>query len=57
MTQMKTIIDESRKHGFKNVKYIIGGAVVTQDYADEIGADGYASDSVEAVRLVQKLLK
>lgn len=57
MTQMKTIIDESRKHGFKNVKYIIGGAVVTQDYADEIGADGYAPDSVEAVRLVQKLLK
>ncbi len=57
MTQMKTIIDESRKHGFKNVKYIIGGAVVTQDYADEIGADGYATDSVEAVRLVQKLLK
>jgi 5-methyltetrahydrofolate--homocysteine methyltransferase len=57
MTQMKTIIDESRKHGFKNVKYIIGGAVVTQDYADEISADGYASDSVEAVRLVQKLLK
>jgi 5-methyltetrahydrofolate--homocysteine methyltransferase len=39
------------------VKYIIGGAVVTQDYADEISADGYASDSVEAVRLVQKLLK
>jgi 5-methyltetrahydrofolate--homocysteine methyltransferase len=57
MTQMKTIIDESRKHGFRNVKYIIGGAVVTQDYADEISADGYASDSVEAVRLVQKLLK
>lgn len=57
MTQMKTIIDESRKHGFKNVKYIIGGAVVTQDYADEIGADGYAPDSVEAVRLLQKLLK
>jgi 5-methyltetrahydrofolate--homocysteine methyltransferase len=54
---MKTIIEESRKHGFKNVKYIIGGAVVTQDYADEIGADGYAPDSVEAVRLVQRLLR
>jgi 5-methyltetrahydrofolate--homocysteine methyltransferase len=57
MIHMKSIIDESRKRGFKNVKYIVGGAVVTQDYADEIGADGYAPDSVEAVRLVQKLLK
>lgn len=57
MTHMKSIIGECKKHGFKDVKYIIGGAVVTQDYADEIGADGYAPDSVEAVRLVQKLLK
>lgn len=57
MTQMKTIIDKCRKAGFKKSKYIIGGAVVTQDYADEIGADGYAPDSVEAVRLVQKLTK
>ncbi|HCE44797.1 MAG TPA: 5-methyltetrahydrofolate--homocysteine methyltransferase [Lentisphaeria bacterium] len=57
MTQMKVIIDQSRKSGLKKVKYIIGGAVVTQDYADEIGADGYATDSVGAVRLVQKLLK
>lgn len=57
MTHMKSIIGECKKNGFKDVKYIIGGAVVTQDYADEIGADGYATDSVEAVRLVQKLLK
>jgi len=57
MTQMKPIMDKCRKAGLKNLKYIVGGAVVTQDYADEIGADGYASDSVEAVRLVQKLLK
>ena len=57
MTQMKSIIAECRKHGFKDVKYIIGGAVVTQDYADEIGADGYAPDSIEAIRLVKKLLK
>ncbi len=57
MTQMKTIIGKCRKSGLKKVKYIVGGAVVTQDYADEIGADGYAPDSVEAVRLVQKLLK
>ncbi len=57
MSQMKPIIEKCRYAGFKKTKYIIGGAVVTQDYADEIGADGYAPDSVEAVRLVQKLLK
>ncbi|MFH0842637.1 MAG: cobalamin-dependent protein, partial [Bacteroidota bacterium] len=57
MTQMKVIVDKCRKAQLKKVKYIIGGAVVTQDYADDIGADGYATDSVGAVRLVQKLLK
>ena len=35
---------------------MIGGAVITQDYADEIGADGYSADAAEAVRLAQKLV-
>ena len=38
------------------VKVIIGGAVTTQSFADEIGADGYSADAAEAVRLVQRLL-
>ena len=38
------------------VSVIIGGAVVTAEYAREIGADGYAGDAVEAVRLVRRLL-
>lgn len=38
------------------VKVIIGGAAVSQGYADAIGADGYAPDALSAVRLVEKLL-
>ena len=37
-------------------KIIIGGAVITQDYADEIGADGYSEDAVGAVALVKRLM-
>ena len=39
-----------------DVKVIIGGAVVSQNFADEIGADGYSKDANEAVKLVDKLL-
>lgn len=39
-----------------NAKVIIGGAVITQDFADEIGADGYSKDAAEAVKLVESLL-
>jgi 5-methyltetrahydrofolate--homocysteine methyltransferase len=35
---------------------MIGGAVVTQEYADEIGADLYAKDAMEAVARIRKLL-
>lgn len=37
-------------------KVIIGGAVTTQSFADEIGADGYSRDAAEAVHLVERLL-
>lgn len=56
MIHMREIIDECRNAGLSDVKFIVGGAVLDKSYADEIGADGYAPDSVEAVRLVQKLL-
>lgn len=36
---------------------IIGGAVITESYAEEIGADGYSKDAADAVNLVKKLLK
>ena len=38
------------------VKVMIGGAVTTQSFADEIGADGYSKDAADAVRLAKKLL-
>ena len=40
----------------KKVKVIIGGAPVTQAYADQIGADGYSEDASKAVKLVDELL-
>jgi len=38
------------------VKILIGGAPITQEYADEIGADGYANDANQAVGAVEKVL-
>lgn len=55
MTEMKVVVEEARKENLK-AKIIIGGAVITQDYADEIGADGYSKDAQEAVKLVKRLL-
>lgn len=56
MVEMKPIIDNIRRENLP-VKIIVGGAVVTADYAKEIGADGYGKDAVEAVKIIQKLLK
>ena len=56
MPSMKEIIEGVRAAGFRNVKVIIGGAPVTQAYADEIGADGYSPDAASAVTLGKKLL-
>ena len=39
-----------------NVQVIVGGAAISQAFADKIGADGYSANAVEAVRLVEKLL-
>lgn len=41
---------------YPGCKVIIGGAVITQGFADEIGADGYSKDAQEAVILVERLL-
>lgn len=56
MQQMRHVISYAKEQGL-GAKIIIGGAVTTQDYADEIGADGYSRDAAEAVRLVKKLCK
>lgn len=55
MLEMKQVILLKEKAGLK-AKVIIGGAVITQSYADEIGADGYAKDAGETVVIIKKLL-
>lgn len=55
MMEMKTVVDLVKEKGLKS-KVIIGGAAITQSFADEIGADGFSKDAQEAVKLVQRLL-
>jgi 5-methyltetrahydrofolate--homocysteine methyltransferase len=57
MEKMKFTIDMFKELGMRNdVKVIVGGAPVTEDYAQQIGADGYAPDAVSAVKLVRQLM-
>jgi len=57
MPNMKNTIEAIKEAGLRDkVKVIIGGAPVTQEYADQIGADGFASDASRAVNLAQSLL-
>jgi 5-methyltetrahydrofolate--homocysteine methyltransferase len=57
MPSMKGTIDALQEAGMRDrVKVIIGGAPVTQKYADEIGADGYSRDAAAAANLVRELL-
>jgi 5-methyltetrahydrofolate--homocysteine methyltransferase len=55
MPQMKEIVSAVKASGM-SVKTMIGGAPVTQSYADEIGADGYSPDAASAVDLAKSLL-
>ncbi|KAB2923345.1 MAG: cobalamin-binding protein [Bacteroidetes bacterium] len=56
MMYMPTVIAGFRSRGIP-VPVIVGGAPVTQRFAGEIGADGYAKNAVDAVDLVNRLLK
>jgi 5-methyltetrahydrofolate--homocysteine methyltransferase len=51
MTYMKTVIDGFDERGLGHIKMAIGGAPISQMYADEIGADGYGADASSAVDL------
>jgi 5-methyltetrahydrofolate--homocysteine methyltransferase len=55
MTYMKTVIDGFAAAGRDNVKMAVGGAPISQMFADEIGADGYGSDASAAVDLFLRL--
>ena len=57
MLNMKTTIEAIGSAGLRsNVKIIVGGAPVSQKFADEIGADGYAQNAVRAVDKVKEML-
>lgn len=57
MIYMQEVIQALKDSGLRdNVKVIIGGAPVTQAYADQIGADGYAPDAASAIDLTKGLL-
>jgi trimethylamine corrinoid protein len=53
----REVIEELTKRGLRDkYKVIIGGSPTSVEYADEIGADGWADDAIEAVALVKKIL-
>jgi len=57
MPSMKTVIETLKEAGLRdNVKVIIGGPAVTQEFCDQIGADGYSENANSAVDLARKLL-
>lgn len=57
MPYQKEVIDDLASMGLRDrFKVIVGGGPVTEHYAKEIGADGYAKDAVEALREVKRLL-
>jgi len=56
MTEMENVITRLRAAGIRTFT-MVGGAVVTQEYADEIGADLYARDAMEAVARIKTLLE
>ena len=56
MQEMKAVVDYAKEKNC-SAKIMIGGAVITEDYMEQIGAHGYAKDAAEAVRVVQKLLE
>ncbi len=55
MTNMKKVVDLVRKDN-SNIKVIIGGAPVSKEFADEIGADAYAYDAGKAVEMVKEMM-
>jgi 5-methyltetrahydrofolate--homocysteine methyltransferase len=55
MAEMKHVVELARERGVE-AKIMIGGAVITQEYADEIGADAYSEDAADAVVVAKRIL-
>ena len=57
MREQQRIIDALKEAGVRDqVKVMVGGAPVTQSWADQIGADGYAEDAISAIDLAYRLI-
>ncbi len=56
MPAIKTTVEALKAADLTVAKIIIGGAPVTQEYADQVGADGYAPDAASAVEVARELL-
>ena len=54
MNEMRNVVGYAREQGYEG-KFMVGGAVVTEDFCREIGADGYSGDASEAVKVAKKL--
>lgn len=55
MMRMKDVVELAKERGCSS-RIIVGGAAITQSFADEIGADGYSKDAADCVKLVERLL-
>ncbi|MBD5536925.1 MAG: dihydropteroate synthase [Lachnospiraceae bacterium] len=55
MKQMEAVIQYAKEQNV-TAKIMVGGAVITEEYANEIGADGYSKDAAEAVKLAGRLM-
>ena len=57
MDEMRPVIETLQEEGLRDkVKTMVGGAPVTQSFADQIGADGYAVDAITAVAKAKELV-
>ena len=57
MDGMKKVIDMLKEKGIRDdFKVLIGGGAVNEKFAEDIGADGYSENAVEAVKLAKRLL-
>jgi methanogenic corrinoid protein MtbC1 len=57
MPEQKKVIEALSENGLRDtVKVIIGGAAVNEKWASEIGADGYAEDAVDAIKVTRALI-
>ena len=56
MIYMRTVVKAFEEAGLRDVRLCVVGAPVSAEYAQKIGADGYAADAASAVELFQRLI-